>query len=52
MILNLNHLIPVSLDSLFHQLSVDIKFLKFHHYLALQFNVSPSTVRFQSEFGH
>ena len=35
MILTSNHLILVSLYSLFHQLSVDSKILKFHDYLAL-----------------
>ena len=38
MILTLNHLILVSLDSLFHQLSMDSKFVKFHDHLTPQFN--------------
>ena len=50
MILSPNHLILVLLDSLFHQLSVDSKIVKFHHHFTLQFNVSPSTVHFQSVF--
>ena len=37
--LTLNHLILVSLDSLFHQLSVDGKFVKLHDHLSPQFNV-------------
>ena len=39
MILSLNHLILVLLDSLFHQLCVDSKFVKFHDHLAPQLNV-------------
>ena len=39
MILSPNLLILVSLDSLFHQIFVDSKIVKFHHYLTLQFDV-------------
>ena len=51
MILSPNRLILVSLDLLFHQLSVDRKIIKFHHHLTSQFDGSPSTVHFQSKFG-
>ena len=39
LILTLNHLILVSLNSLFDQLSVNKKFVKFHDHFAPQFNV-------------
>ena len=39
MILSPNHLILVSLGSLFHEISVARKFIKFHDHLAPQFNV-------------
>ena len=39
MILNPNHLIFISLDSLFNNLSMYRKIVKFHHHLTPQFNV-------------
>ena len=51
LILSPNHLILVSLDSLFHQLSVNSKITKFHHHLTLQIDIWPSTIDFQSKFG-
>ena len=46
MIINPNHLILVSFDSLFHQLSVDSKFIKFLDHLSPQFNSWPTTIHF------